>query len=445
MNQSGSARAIDGRSADRVAVPGVAVTAVKVGLAAGLCWLAWEIISNTMADTYAGSNPRAALAWDGGNAAALVELGWHELESVTDSSGSDPASEAGRLALLEDPLASGALGVLAFAADRAGRNEDADQFMRLAASRSLRDRRVQGWLLNRALLARQYAEALRHADAVLRAMPGLFDALLPVLAAIADDRDARIALVELLAHNPPWRARFLEHLPERSANPSALYGVYAPLMAAEPPPGAREYGSLLHRLISTGDHALAYAVQVDFLPPERIAMLGLVNNGGFDHPASGLPFDWTISDVRGARTEIVVDDNFNRFLRVEFHGARVPFRHVSQTLLLQSGSYGLFGKVKSAGLRNARGLQWTITCAEGSRELLLATERVAGTMPWTHFNSSFDVPDREDCRAQEIRLVLAARIAAEQEVSGTIEFDSLRIEREEADRSASTSTRDAEN
>jgi hypothetical protein len=42
---------------------------------------------------------------------------------------------------------------------------------------------------------------------------------------------------------------------------------------------------------------------------------------------------------------------------------------------------------------------------------------------------SFDVPEGDECRVQEIRLVLAARIAAEQEAAGEIWYDSLRIER----------------
>jgi hypothetical protein len=443
MNRASWAHASPG-SVDRVAAAAFARLTLQVALSTTLCWLAWEIISNTISDTHAGSDPRIALAWNGGHAEALVELGWRELKATTDPSGSDAASARARLALQNDPLAADALGLLAFAADRSGRSEAADAFMRMATSRSLRDRRVQGWLFNRAIVAGHYAEALRHADAIMRAWPGMSDALLPVLVAIADARDARDALVELLVRNPPWRAWFLERLPKESANPSALYGVYAPLVASDTPPGTREYRSLLQRLAEAGDPALAYALQVEFLPPERISMLGLLNNGGFDHPVSGLPFDWTIAPVRGARSEIVVDENSNRFLRVEFHGTQVPFQHVSQTLMLRPGMYRLVGKVKSASLRNARGMQWTIACTVQPNEKLLETDRTAGTTPWMGFSAPFEVPDREGCRTQEIRLVLAARIAAEQEVSGSVGYDSLRIERGEAAGPASRPARDAE-
>jgi hypothetical protein len=158
-------------------------------------------------------------------------------------------------------------------------------------------------------------------------------------------------------------------------------------------------------------------------------MLGYVNNGGFDYPPSGLPFDRVIENVRGARTEIVVDENSNKVLRVEFHNTRVAFRHVSQLLLLQPGFYRLTGAAKSVDLRNDRGMQWTISCADGQQ--LVSTDRVAGTRPWSAFDVPFEVANREGCRVQSIRLVLAARIPAEQEIGGEIWYDDLRIVRGE--------------
>jgi hypothetical protein len=328
-----------------------------------------------------------------------------------------------------DPLADGALGVVAFAAELNGDMERAERLMKLAGSRSLRDIRVQAWLFNRELLARNYAEALTHADAVLRVWSDVSDIFLPVMAGFASDPDGRVPLITLLKQGPPWREWYIAHLPGETPSPAGLYDVYSALKSGPHALTTEEFRPYLQRLVEMGDYSLAYAMQVDFLPAERVAMLGLLNNGGFDHPVSGLPFDWTIGAVRGARTEIVVDENSNRALRVEFHNTRVPFRHVSQLLLLQPGTYRLQGEVRSVGLRNERGMQWTISCREGKRQQLGATDRVRGSTGWTAFGMSFDVPEGDECRVQEIRLVLAARIAAEQEAAGEIWYDSLRIER----------------
>jgi hypothetical protein len=118
---------------------------------------------------------------------------------------------------------------------------------------------------------------------------------------------------------------------------------------------------------------------------------------------------------------------------VEFHNTRVPFQHVSQLLLLQPGQYRLHGQVRAVALTNERGMRWVISCVEDRRKVLLETDRVTGSTPWTEFDAPFDVPDDERCRAQEIRLVLAARIAAEQEVGGEIWYDGLQIERREGE------------
>jgi hypothetical protein len=49
-------------------------------------------------------------------------------------------------------------------------------------------------------------------------------------------------------------------------------------------------------------------------------------------------------------------------------------------------------------------------------------------LTWTEFDFSFAVP-QVDCRAQELRLVLAARSASEQLASGIVLYDGLAIER----------------
>ena len=155
-------------------------------------------------------------------------------------------------------------------------------------------------------------------------------------------------------------------------------------------------------------------------------------NGDFEEPLSGLPFDWVLDRIRGASTEIVATGaDQNHALRVVFHATEVPYRHVFQTLLLPSGRYQFSGEVR-AELRNERGMQWTIRCAD-SDELLGSSERVAGKLSWQIFDMTFEVRAARNCRAQVLRLELAARIPAEQQAAGTIWYDNLVIGRASAE------------
>lgn len=394
-----------------------------------LCWLAWEIVSNTAADNNAVAQPEAALAWVPSHPTALARLSEQQLILETAKTDTAAITAMAQQALRGDPLKQQAFRVLAFAAEANGDRERAEVLMALAGSRSLRDLRVQAWLFNRRLLAGDVGGALAHVDAVLRVWPNTFDVFLATLVGLAGDDDRRDALVARLKMAPPWRDRFLAQLPGESADPKQLYGLYSALRAEEASLTVQEFRPYLQRLAALGEYELAYAMQVEFLPPERLAMLGHLNNGGFDHPISGLPFDWTVAYVRGARTSIVVDAESNRKLRVEFHNTRVPYRHVSQLLILQPGTYQLTGIVTSLGLANDRGMQWVISCVGGAGQQLGATDRVSGTNPWRDFILPFEVPNSDDCRVQEIRLMLAARIAAEQQVAGEITYDSLHIER----------------
>ncbi len=108
---------------------------------------------------------------------------------------------------------------------------------------------------------------------------------------------------------------------------------------------------------------------------------------------------------------------------------------MSQLLLLTPGSYRLKGKFKGE-TRGRRGLQWSIRCAGSGKAALGEGPMFVGVAPkWSDFDFTFTVPDA-GCRAQELRLVLAARSASEQLVSGAVWYDDLQISRlEDADQS----------
>jgi hypothetical protein len=115
-------------------------------------------------------------------------------------------------------------------------------------------------------------------------------------------------------------------------------------------------------------------------------------------------------------------------LYLELGPGRVEFGGVSQMLFLSPGNYRLAGKIKGE-LNGRRGLQWRILCGGGTSQALVETAMFVGVAPtWTEFEAQFAVPE-SDCRAQQLRLDLAARSASEQLVSGSVWYDDLVISR----------------
>lgn len=412
----------------------------KLLIALAACWLGWQIITNTAADSLADGAPETALRWSPEHAAALVSYVDRAMDSVDrddrieDSTAKppiDPDAVIGiaRRALASDPLEAGALRLLALAADVKGDAGQANALMTLALKRSRRDIRVEGWLLDRRLADGDIDGALESADAMLRAWPSVDDYILPVLVALAGDPSGITPLVALLQKNPPWRSWFMEAYPPEAPSVEALSALYSGLKDGPAPPTTRELDFYLDRLIALQDYSRAYAVLADFSPKERMGTFGNVNNGGFDFPLDGLPFHWSIEKARGAETEVVTEDDDNRALRVRFQSGHVRYAHTSQLLLLRPGDYRLTGKVKPVALRNERGMQWTVSCASGDKQRIAETGRVSGTADWMPFAVDFSVPDNPDCEAQVLRLELAARVESERQISGEIWYDDLAITR----------------
>jgi hypothetical protein len=328
--------------------------------------------------------------------------------------------------MLADPLSAVPLRALSLLAE----NDDptrAKRLMDLAAQRVPRDVASQIWLADEYLLRGEAIKAMRHVDALLRVWPELSETLFPVLQDLTQDVEGAIALVSTLQLPPPWRESFLAALPRNRERPAADLADFYEAMGTGPAPlSMSELRPYLEALIQQGQAKMARARWLDLAPSET--KLGEVPyNGGFEREPLDAPFDWTIQAIRGARAHLTSDIKGGRVLTVQFYRTRVPFRHVSQTLLLEPGAYILSGEVAARSLENPRGLQWTISCAGGRQERLGETRRVSGTLKWEPFELEFHVPQEAGCEAQVLRLELPARIAAEQEISGDILFDDLRI------------------
>lgn len=400
-----------------------------LGLMIGaLLFLAWEIVTRTMAVVYETADPQAALKWDPRHATALLglaqRLGIFELK-IPVQADLEQARGLAERALRFDPLAPRALTILGRIAEREGNAPQAVALMELAGKRALRDAIAQGWLVNYALSRGDFAGALPHLDAILRTQPEALDLAVPLLAAFITDPRAAAPLVRLMGTDPPWRASFLNAVASRIVDRAALGRFYADLRAGPHPPTQQELQPYLDRLVKDGLFKEAYAAWLETLPPGR--RVDPLYNGAFQYPLSGSEFDWKIVQSLGADVEIVDGAAAGaRTLRVEFSGARVDFHHVSHLLALPPGTYRLTGEVAAEALRTERGLWWRVFCAEHPESSLGQTELVAASMPWRAFTLSFAVPVSA-CQAQVLQLELPARVALEQAIEGVISYRNLAI------------------
>jgi hypothetical protein len=389
--------------------------------------LAWEIIANTAADTAVRSNPEEALAWRGDSAAALVLYNEDRLRAAAAASDDLAAIEAGaRRAIIANPLEAGALRLLAVVADVRGNDAQAATLMELATARSKRDTGAWLWLLDQAVRNEDVQAAVDSADVILRTQPDMAETLFPSLLAIGQKPGGEAALAAALARDPRWRGFLLSRLPRDPLGAPVAFALLSDLAATSHSPRSGEIGAYLDAVIASGDYLRALLTWMRFLPPDQARSVPFVYNGDFEIPVTGLAFDWALGSIRGAQTEVVDtrEQGVGHALRVVFADTRVPYRQASKLLYLPAGSYRLTGKVKADGLMTARGLRWRIACAEGDKQQLAETQAISGTLPWTPFDEAFTVP-AIGCSAQWLRLELDARVASEQQISGTFWTDAL--------------------
>jgi Tfp pilus assembly protein PilF len=391
-------------------------------LAAGLVW---EVTSRTFAAFLANVAPEQALHIRSQQPTALLKLAQTNLIASDDKQARRMAEQA----LLSDPLNAQAMRILGQIAERSKDVPRSWQFMQASVRRSLNESLAVVWLMYRSAERRDYAAAMYYADVLLRTRPQLgSEVVIPVLARIAEDKEAVAAFKELLSRDPPWRAQFFDALPGSVTDARTPFDLLLALKHSPVPPAAEELRSYLNFLIGKKFYALAYYTWLQLLSPDQIGGAGFVFNGGFQTVPSGLPFDWLISPGAGAAIDIdtVPDGDGNRALFVRFEDGRVDFGRVAQLIMLAPAKYRLEATYKGT-LLGQRGLKWRVTCVEGQTAAIGESVMINGiSLVWKTVEFPFTVPG-SNCPAQYLHLDLDARMASERFVSGEVWFDNVRI------------------
>ncbi|MBZ9937949.1 hypothetical protein LB518_16735 [Mesorhizobium sp. BR1-1-16] len=371
----------------------------------------------------------------------IADAGWHS-DGVTGDLAKgvsalivqppalDEARAAANRALELSPLNIGALDILAYAADGAGDKAAVARYRNLIYERTRRHTPTLRWKFDDAVAARDFATATEAAKAMLRQDIKQPNSryVMAVLVSLTSDKQARPFILTAVSEQSPWRRTFLD-LFASQGDPELFPDFMASLPPVDGMPFNTSWNAYFDRLIKGGASRQAYVIWTSLQPADQMRSLALLYNGGFELPASGLPFDWTIAKARGM--EIVADPDDpgegSSSLRVTFGGSPMDFRHVRQTLILDPGRYKLSGMTKTQDLVTSRGLSWGIYCNGARGETQLdSSPSFSGTSGWTRFSVEFDVPP-QFCDYQTIRLELPARIDAERRVQGTLWVDDLSI------------------
>src|SRR6266478_492954 len=401
-------------------------TLKRVLFAALAAGLVWEVTSRTFAAFLANFAPEQALHIHSQQSTALLKLAQMKLGASDDKQARRMAEQA----LLRDPLNAQALRILGQIADRSKDGPRSWQFMQASIRHSLNESLAVVWLMYRSAERRDYAAAMYYADVLLRTRPQLgSEVVIPILARIAEDKEAVVAFKEMLSRDPPWRAQFFDALPSSITDARTPLDLLMALKHSPAPPAAAELRSYLNFLIGRKFYALAYYTWLQFLSPEQFSGVGYVFNGGFEATPSGLPFDWSITPGAGATVEVdtVPDEGGNHALFARFEDSRVEFGAVVQLIVLAPATYRLEAVYKGT-LLGQRGLKWRVTCVGGATRSIGESGMIMGmSFGWKPIEFSFAVPS--DCPAQYVHLDLDARMASEQFVSGMVWFDNVRVSR----------------
>lgn len=436
--------------------------------------LAYLVTVHSLGSYLAQSAPQAALRLNGSQPVALTLLAEREMPNLIGSQTSPPAADgaepsrlegfarlpkldlkgdsastspgqpetpaaspelkqsiAGWLekAVLANPLAAQSLGLLGGVALGGGDDARANTLMLAASARSAHVPLANYWLMRTNYDTNHYAEALVHADRLLRATPANAAIAGPFLGRIADAAPEDTAAA--LAKNPPWRPLFFAYLKGNIRDPRTPLNLLLKLKDTATPPTAREFGPYVSLLMENGYFDLAYGAWLQSLTPEQLTRAGFIYNGGFDYAPSlyPFPFEWSLVAAPAVLLDTVRMPDGNNALMLKFGPGRTSYRPVSQTAMLMPGDYVLSARIRG-DVKSRRGFRWTVQCSGKTPTKLGESDEINGPNPdWKVVQVNFSVPT-EGCRAQQVKFILDARSTSETLVSGSLFLDDVSILRQ---------------
>ncbi|HWS25158.1 MAG TPA: hypothetical protein VN259_01165, partial [Xanthomonadales bacterium] len=314
----------------------------RLGLLALAVCLGWLLVARGYADYLARVAPDRALALNADQPVALMR----QAEKALADSRLDDAQTLALRALRAQPFEGRSLRILGAVAESRGDRARALALMDMAVATTPRESAAQFWLAINALADKDVNGALLRFDRLLRFEPEVQGDVFPILALIAVSPNGVGPISRYLAADTPWRAAFVGRLVRDTESSAAVSRLFNAIRDAGGHVRQDEIDQFAARLFARREwpRLRRLVAQLDGEQP------ALLRDGGFDGNGPLSLLGWSLTKVPGVDLKIAAENGANPALRLVFLDRRVPFQHVSQSLLLLPGSYTLSGRARSTNL-----------------------------------------------------------------------------------------------
>jgi hypothetical protein len=348
-------------------------------------------------------------------------------EAAPGDPGAQPAMKS---VLRENPAEVVALLVLANELERAGDAAGAGRAYDSAVRLAPMDRDVLQHAAGFQLRHGRAAEGVAHLGRLAEHY-GEHEKVFPVFLRLMTAGDEGWAAI--VARHPPWLGAFINVACRSEVDAMLLVPLLQARVSAKRAQ-PQEVECVTQKLRAAGSWEAAYLAWLNTLPRERLAEVGNVFNGSFEHAPTGVGFDWKPAVAPERQAGHAVDfpqassGAGKRALRVTYNGRRQAAPAILEHLALAPGRYELTGLGRPEGLNSVRGVQWVVRCAApAERTPLAASERFVGSSEWRRFSSEVRVPP--GCTGQTLALEPVGLHEGTVYVAGSAWFDDLRLAR----------------
>lgn len=258
-----------------------------------------------------------------------------------------------------------------------------------------RQRLIHALLLQQYLRSAQYNKAAAQFSVLARLVGSTQGPIARAIALMSTVPSLRGPVRRTLGSDPVLEQSVLTMMANGDAAPADIFDLASPTGLAQAGDKNGWGPVLVARLAANGRYALARAVwQRLYRVPDAQADMP-VFNPGFRPLAASPPFNWTL-----AAGSLGAADAQNGGLSIEYYG-RDSGDLASQLLLLQPGRYR-FSFVTEGGRSDAASsLSWLLTCASGSKAVLMNAPVVASPAARP---AAADIAVPADCPAQMLTL-----------------------------------------